>query len=368
GRTPLILSSIHGYSQLTDIFLNNGANIDVTDNDYNRTALHFAALNGHLSIVKELVKKGIDVNIKDIDGKTPLYYACRYGHEKVAKTLKSLGAKEKINIINFGYSSWMKKKLKEGQAVAWALGRIGYAVKTKNHFLIFSYYVYGNEPDEPRLANGHIHIDEIKGQKTIVFAGGSAYWHHNPERYNRWQKIHPDISFIYSFKDKKGRGMESYYFKDVDGPTYTYLPDGEKMQDRELKVESIKVESIRDLETGFLVEVDGLVIFHGGYHILFSESREKSFKKTINYLKETGKNIDLLIMPGHSTYDKVWPVNLKGVDYAAKTLKPKAFLVMAADSTEFVLKEVYLTLKKYSNHTKIFCPEHRGDSFHYGID
>lgn len=93
----------------------------------------------------------------------------------------------------------------------WYMGRAGYAVKTKNHFLLFSYSVEGNLPEEPRLANGHIHPDEIADCDMIVFAAGPAYWHHNPERYNNWQKTHRSISFIYSFEDKIGRNH--HYFK-----------------------------------------------------------------------------------------------------------------------------------------------------------
>ena len=358
GRTPLIMSAVYGWHEPVKILLNGGARTDVKDKNYQRTALHFAALNGHLGIVAELLKKDIDVNAKDADGKTPLDYANQYGHGKVADLLKSSGAKGEIDSRNFGFSPYLEKSIKPGEAYAWYMGRIGWTIKTKNHFLIFSYCVHGHLPEEPQLANGHVNLDEIADLKTVVFAGGPAYWHHNPERYNHWQKQHKNISFVYSFEDKIGRSPQ--YFKDVAGPEYIYLPNGEKKTLGKIKVECVPVSR----GSGFLVELDGLVIFFGGDHLLSNESQRESFMKPLDYLKSMGKAIDLLILPGNFLYGRIFPSNLEGVEYAVKLLKPKAYLSSASsESTEFVLSEVMKTLTKYKNQTEIFCPKHRGDVF-----
>jgi ankyrin repeat protein len=360
GRTPLIISATEGYSELAKIFIDNSADIRIKDQNYNRTALHFAALNGHSAIVEALLKKGADADEKDAVGKTPFDYANQYGHEKVAILLKTSGAEGEIDPRRFGFSPYLKIELKQGEAYVWNMGRVGYAVKTKNRFLLFGYSVLGNLPDEPRLANGHIDLDEIADCNTIVFAGGPAYWHHNPERYSRWQKTHKNISFAYSFEDKLGRNPN--YFKDVEGPEYIHIPDGEKKTINGVRVETIPVSR----GSGFLVEVDGLVIFYGGDHLMFDESQRDSFRKVIDYVKDTGKSIDLLILSANFLYGRIFPGNLEGLEYAVKTLKPKAYLAMAtSESTEFVLSEVIKTLAKYKNQTKIFCPEHRGDMFSF---
>ncbi len=78
GWTPLIISATKDYHELAKIFLDSNADIGIKDNDYQRTALHFASLNGHLNIVAELLKKGADVDEKDAAGKTPLDYANKY--------------------------------------------------------------------------------------------------------------------------------------------------------------------------------------------------------------------------------------------------------------------------------------------------
>jgi hypothetical protein len=243
------------------------------------------------------------------------------------------------------------------------MGHAGYAVKTKNHFFLFN-YSHGSGaglPAEPRLANGRIHLDEIADCPTIVFAGSPHHAHHHPEEYNRWQKAHKNISFIYSFQDKLGRNPN--YFKDVEGPDYIYVPDGEKKTIDGVKVETIPVSGYGPSGSGFLIEADGLVIFFGGSHLLGSESQREAFQKPIDMLKDRGIKIDMLILPGNFALGRIFPSNLGGVDYAVKTLKPKAFLASGGDSTEFVLLEVAATLEKYKDQTKIFCPEHRGDMF-----
>jgi ankyrin repeat protein len=365
GRAPLIITTIEGNSELAMLFLDYDADISLKDNNYKRAALHFAALYGQLEIVDALLKKGADVAEKDAAGKTPLDYAIRYGHEKVAKLLKSSGAEGEIDPTHFGFSPYLKKALKEGEAYAWYMGHAGYAVKTKNRFLLFN-YSYGSgagNPEEPRLANGRIHLDEIADCPTIVFAGSPHHAHHHPEIFNKWQKSHKNIAFIYSFEDKLGRNPN--YFKDVEGPEYIHLPDGEKKTVKGVKVETIPVSGFGPSGSGFLVEADGLVIFFGSNHLLGSESQREAFRKPIDTLKDRGKKIDMLILPGNFALGRIFPSNLEGVDYAVETLKPKAFLASGGDSTEFVLLELAATLEKYKDQTKIFCPEHRGDMFAY---
>ena len=364
GRTPLIISAVEGNPELARLFLDNDADISIKDNNYKRTALHFAALYGQLDIVDALVKKGANVNERDAAGKMPLDYANQYGHEKVAKLLKSSGAEGEIDPKHFGFSPYLKKTLKEGEAYAWYMGHAGYAVKTKNHFLLFNYSHSSGagNPVEPRLANGRIHLGEIADCRAIVFAGSPHHSHHHPEIFNKWQKTHKNITFVYSFEDKLGRNPR--YFKDVEGPEYIYLPDGEKENIEGVKVETIPVVSAHgDKSSGFLVEADGLVIFYGSDHLLRSESQREAFRKPIDTLKDRGIKIDMLILPGNFALGRIFPINLEGTGYAVKTLEPRAFLASGGDSTEFVLLEVAAALEKYKDHTKIFCPEHRGDMF-----
>ena len=60
---------------------------------FNGTYLSIAVDNGHLDIVKLLLKKGANVNHKDNANMTCLHYAYRSGHYDVAEYLLEYGAK-----------------------------------------------------------------------------------------------------------------------------------------------------------------------------------------------------------------------------------------------------------------------------------
>ena len=53
-----------------------------------RTALHWAAYNGHHKMAIALVLRGADPNIKDKNGKTPYDLAVATSHEKIAALLR----------------------------------------------------------------------------------------------------------------------------------------------------------------------------------------------------------------------------------------------------------------------------------------
>jgi ankyrin repeat protein len=57
-----------------------------------RTRLHEAAQSGRLAGVKRCLDQGIDLNVKDDQGRSPLHYAAQEGHLQVAALLLARGA------------------------------------------------------------------------------------------------------------------------------------------------------------------------------------------------------------------------------------------------------------------------------------
>ena len=67
--------------------------VEIDDGDYDkRTALHLAASNGHLDVVKLLVDLGASVNVSDRYGGKPLDDAIRHSHDMVVTFLQKNGA------------------------------------------------------------------------------------------------------------------------------------------------------------------------------------------------------------------------------------------------------------------------------------
>jgi ankyrin repeat protein len=47
--------------------------------------MHYASINGHLNVVKELISYGADIEVEDDQHNTPLYYAEQNGHDDIAE-------------------------------------------------------------------------------------------------------------------------------------------------------------------------------------------------------------------------------------------------------------------------------------------
>eukprot|EP00906_Rhabdomonas_costata_P004480 RCo006610 len=70
-----------------------GSDISVNDADYDkRTALHLAAAEGHLEVVRFLLGQKAKVNVQDRWGNTPLDEARRSNHSEVEALLMMVGA------------------------------------------------------------------------------------------------------------------------------------------------------------------------------------------------------------------------------------------------------------------------------------
>lgn len=93
GRTRLQISCDKGNYEQAKKLIEENYNVNDQDNAGN-TALHEAALNGHLEIVKLLIRNGADVNMQSFKmfKDTPLIDASANGHLDVVKYLLSHGA------------------------------------------------------------------------------------------------------------------------------------------------------------------------------------------------------------------------------------------------------------------------------------
>jgi len=92
GWTPLHYATVNDRKEITELLIDEGANVNAKDNDGD-TALHIASGKGHKEIAELLIAKGADVSAKDEDiGATPLHLAAQEGRMKVAKLLITNGA------------------------------------------------------------------------------------------------------------------------------------------------------------------------------------------------------------------------------------------------------------------------------------
>uniref|UniRef100_A0A4W3JU27 Inversin n=1 Tax=Callorhinchus milii TaxID=7868 RepID=A0A4W3JU27_CALMI len=94
GRTAFMWAAGKGSDDVMRTMLRLKSDIDINISDkYGGTALHAAALSGHVSTVKLLLEYGAQVDALDVMKHTPLFRACEMGHREVIQTLIKGGAR-----------------------------------------------------------------------------------------------------------------------------------------------------------------------------------------------------------------------------------------------------------------------------------
>jgi ankyrin repeat protein len=97
GRTPLMLVAESGHKEIVENFLQKNAEVDIQDKQ-GRAALSFAAQSGNSEIVALLINAGSNIQIRSKYGNTPLILATDAGHEEIVRQLIDQGGE--IDAIN----------------------------------------------------------------------------------------------------------------------------------------------------------------------------------------------------------------------------------------------------------------------------
>ncbi|KAK2551847.1 Espin [Acropora cervicornis] len=90
GNTPLHYAAACGRRHCVEWFLSNTNRMGNERNKLGSSPLHLAALNGHLEVVKLLVRGGVAIKLRDRMGRTPFNVAESSGNEACAQFLEQL--------------------------------------------------------------------------------------------------------------------------------------------------------------------------------------------------------------------------------------------------------------------------------------
>ncbi|KAK3599547.1 hypothetical protein CHS0354_035781 [Potamilus streckersoni] len=115
-NTPFMFSLDGENEELALFFIDKGADVFIK-NKLNRTALHFAAFKNLAKVIKVLLDRGVDINIQDIEGDTPLHDAINQRHDTAAALLIQHQSLDMSICNNKGFNTLMFAVLK-GHALA----------------------------------------------------------------------------------------------------------------------------------------------------------------------------------------------------------------------------------------------------------
>ena len=88
GESPLMLAALKGELALAEKMVKNGADVNKTG----WTPLHYAASNGHLTLIRLLLENHAYIDAESPNGTTPLMMASMYGSPQAVSLLLEEGA------------------------------------------------------------------------------------------------------------------------------------------------------------------------------------------------------------------------------------------------------------------------------------
>ena len=359
--TPLHMAiNVKGREDVAAFLVESG--VKLQEFSFGNTELHLVAIRGLADLVPALVKRGADVNAVNEYGHTPLFYAASLGRRKTAEALIAAGAdKSAIVETNYGKAPQLTESLQEGEAYLWYLApkgspNTGYAVKTRNSLLVFDPRWISDSP-AAGLANGYINPNELAAQKITVLIG---YQNNLPDLSGLAKQI-PGTNFVLNFKP--GVGDE----ENNDMPPYRLTVAHESFSVGEIQVHTIpacqrlfgRIEGL-----GYLVEADGVKIFHAGLH--YSDNNPSNvarFRKEIDFLKPFGP-IDIAILPIKGRH--LEPFAYEPYLYLIDQLSPKAIYLIGEELVTEEPKKCLDVLR--ARNVPVYYPEGGiavGERFHY---
>ena len=100
GGTPLIAAAQKGHTDICDLLLAHGSDVNVMDPVTKATALHHATGRGHVAVVEALLSWRAAVDQQSRTGFTPLHAACHEGNLPCVLALLKAGASVTLPVRN----------------------------------------------------------------------------------------------------------------------------------------------------------------------------------------------------------------------------------------------------------------------------
>jgi len=382
--TPLHAAAAHGHVGMVKALVTNGAKVNVYDNE-GMAPIHRAVQSGSLELVEYLVENGAFLNCKEKNmGSTELQQSVAMGYDDIAEFLLEKGScpimtdnKEKsafdyaweYNRKDLAYKllangaddnklkdyitapSLLDQPVNYGEASVWFLGHSGWAVKTQNHFLIFDYFSdsWNRKPGDSCLASGFVLPEQIKDMQVTVFSSHSHGDHYSDAIFD-WKNSIEDIEYVLCWNQNTG------------GNDYTMIPVHEEKQVRDMQV---YVNHSTDLGGGYLIEVDGLVLFHMGDHANGEDGLMEEFTDEIDLIADKDVKVDILF-GGIRGCSLGRPEQVKkGIYYTLEKLQPEMFVPMHSGGHTYSYLEFAETAKDDGINQRMETVIHKGDHFIY---
>jgi L-ascorbate metabolism protein UlaG (beta-lactamase superfamily) len=177
---------------------------------------------------------------------------------------------------------------------------------------------------------------------------------------------------IYDWKDKISNinyifGCQPEYFPEYrdsgyTGPAYEYMAPHEHREFGNMKVSTIDAN---DAGVGFLIEIDGLRIYHAGDHAGWREGERDGYMREIDSLAAWTPDIDFAFINVTGCHSHDTLALAEGSQYTLEQLKAAWYFPTHGNNREYVYFDFTEKMKNAGVTSKAACPTNRGDFFKY---
>lgn len=173
----------------------------------------------------------------------------------------------------------------------------GFAVEVGDYFFVFDYYDPSDRKADSRLNDAEIIRKITKCKYPFVFVSHGHHDHFSPTIFN-WKDNNPHLTYIFSSDVK----WEDNISKNNLGISFISMLPYEYVEKNDISISSY---GSTDLGVSFLVEIDGLRIFHAGdlnwWHWADESTKEELEEEEWKFKNEVAKireeKIDILFFP-----------------------------------------------------------------------
>jgi ankyrin repeat protein len=345
GIAPIQWAVENGHVDVVSALIDAGARLDLREESSGQTLLHRVSIYGHADIAAILLSRNPDPNAKDAAQKTPVHYACKYGHKKLAELLVDNGARMgDCGEKNFGRAPLLTRSMADDEAIVWRLASRGWAVRTSASMLVFDAEEFVvNRPTEPSLYNGFITPRELAGQNVYAVytcyhgeIGEPAYIHEIEDDLEQ-------VTYVHN-ADDPWRGSENSVYlepqetRDLGGLTvHTIWPIG-------------YMPSL-----AYLCKVGDLVVY---YADVTSDDLDK-FKENLDYLADFTDRVDIAFLPAADFN----PDEESDVALFVERFSPRAIFLLHTDGNDEAHETVTEWINDRGSEIQILSAEYPGDHF-----
>jgi L-ascorbate metabolism protein UlaG (beta-lactamase superfamily) len=246
--------------------------------------------------------------------------------------------------------SLLTRELGHGDAVVWYLSHAGWAVRTAAHLLVFDYWERV-PPTAPRtLDDGYVDPAQLGDHNVVVFVTHSHGDHFDPIIYE-WRGAVPNITYVFGWQA-------------TTAPEFTYLTEPYA----DVEIDGVRIRTVNHAfdgvpEVAFLVEADGVTVFHSGDHGSTGDEVNPLFTENIDYLASLGREIDIAFLSIFGR--RGGGVVNQGDLYTLDHLQPRITFPMHRGGAEEAYEEWARAVAESRRGVNIRFPARQGDVFVY---